>query len=225
MKNNKIFIVCLVLLLILSIGYAYFSQSITVSGTASAKGSFDITLNCSQGYHSELSSYYTSLNEGQVGYSNVSCNVSGNNVTMNTNLAYPGSNRIFTIKMTNNGTIDAILKANSKNQIGTITEKVCLDTNKDNAMSSSECTTYNNELDGEYVDSVITYMKDSNGTIKTAISGGILTTIDGSLAIILKPNQTIYLTYTFEWPEDATNANYITTNLTTNYKFTQPVVK
>jgi hypothetical protein len=54
--------------------------------------------------------------------------------------------------MTNNGTIDAILKANSKNQIGNITEKVCLDTNKDNAMSSSECTTYNNELDGEYVD-------------------------------------------------------------------------
>ena len=61
MKNNKIFIVCLALLLTLSIGYAYFSESITVSGTASAKGSFDITLNCSQGYHSDLSSYYTSL--------------------------------------------------------------------------------------------------------------------------------------------------------------------
>lgn len=225
MKNNKIFIVCLALLLTLSIGYAYFSESIRVSGTISAKGSFDITLNCSQGYHSELSSYYSSLNEGQVGYSNGSCSVSGNSVTMGVNLAYPGSNRVFTVKMTNNGTMDAILKANSNNNVGAITEKVCLDTNKDNTMSTSECTSFTNELDGEYVNSLVTYMKDSNGTIKTAISGGILTNIDGSIALVLKPNQSIYMAYTLSWPEDVTNANYITASSTTSFNFVQPTAK
>ena len=41
-KKNKILVGCLALLLVLSVGYALFSDTITINGTATAKGSFDI---------------------------------------------------------------------------------------------------------------------------------------------------------------------------------------
>mgnify|MGYP003308183578 CR=1 FL=1 len=41
-KKNKILVGCLSLLLVLSVGYALFSETITINGTATAKGNFDI---------------------------------------------------------------------------------------------------------------------------------------------------------------------------------------
>ena len=45
-KKNKILVGCLALLLVLSVGYALFSETITINGTATAKGNFDIVGTC-----------------------------------------------------------------------------------------------------------------------------------------------------------------------------------
>ena len=42
-NNKKVFILMLIiLLLILAVGYAVFSEILTISGTANAKGTFDL---------------------------------------------------------------------------------------------------------------------------------------------------------------------------------------
>ena len=53
-KNNKILIGCLALLLVMSVGYALFSDTITVTGTATAKGNFDVTATCQTGLASNI---------------------------------------------------------------------------------------------------------------------------------------------------------------------------
>ena len=53
-KKNKILVGCLALLLVLSVGYALFSETITINGTATAKGNFDMTATCQSGYSEVL---------------------------------------------------------------------------------------------------------------------------------------------------------------------------
>ena len=45
-KKSKILIGCLALLLVMAVGYALFSETITINGTATAKGDFDISFTC-----------------------------------------------------------------------------------------------------------------------------------------------------------------------------------
>ncbi len=112
-KKSKILIGCLALLLVLSVGYAYFSQNITINGTATAKGEFDIGVTCQTGVDSSLATVddFISMDpevyvkEG--GYKNDNCTVSGDTMSFSTEFEYPGAARYFTAKITNNGTIDA----------------------------------------------------------------------------------------------------------------------
>ena len=48
-EQNKIMIGALVLLVVLSIGYALFSDSVEIQGSATAKGDFQITSSCNAG--------------------------------------------------------------------------------------------------------------------------------------------------------------------------------
>ena len=95
-KKNKILIGCLALLLVLSVGYALFSETIKINGTATAKGNFSIKIECKAGD----------------GYGNVldSCTVKGNNVTTTSILTKPGEYIYYELKITNNGTIPMKLK-------------------------------------------------------------------------------------------------------------------
>ena len=45
-RKNKILVGCLALLLVMAVGYALFSENITINGTATAKGDFDISYTC-----------------------------------------------------------------------------------------------------------------------------------------------------------------------------------
>ena len=45
-RKNKILIGCLALLLVMTVGYALFSETITINGTATAKGDFNIEYTC-----------------------------------------------------------------------------------------------------------------------------------------------------------------------------------
>ena len=129
-KKNKILVGCLALLLALSIGYALFSETITINGTATAKGNFDITATCQAGFMDELvnTGMYTSEIQSQNNYSNESCRVDGNKVTFNTTLSQPGALRYFTVKMTNTGSIPAIIdgsKITDEYMLTNKTTKVC----------------------------------------------------------------------------------------------------
>ena len=93
-KNNKILVGCLALLLVMSVGYALFSDTITVTGTATAKGNFDMSAVCQ-----------STTENGGTG----SCSVEGNNIITNSSLSKPGDNVVFTVRITNSGSIPAKL--------------------------------------------------------------------------------------------------------------------
>ncbi len=109
-KRNKILIGCIALLLVLSVGYALFSQNIVISGTATAQGDFNITPTCIAGPVEGTESYFSTIGIVEKGYKNESCQVNDTNdtITISTELEYPGAGRLYTIKMTNTGSIDAI---------------------------------------------------------------------------------------------------------------------
>ena len=79
-NKNKILVGCLALLLVLSVGYALFSETIEINGTATAKGSFDLTYTCE-------------ADEGFLKDFNIeasaSCNIDGNTITTTSNLPKP----------------------------------------------------------------------------------------------------------------------------------------
>ena len=127
-KNNKILIGCLALLLVMSVGYALFSDTITINGSATAKGEFKLTTTCSiapeediigseGAWGDKLSNLGTSKNE-------ISCN--NNIVDISTGLDYPGAYAWYKIVVTNEGTIPATLKSidiNYNNQNRVINEE------------------------------------------------------------------------------------------------------
>ena len=136
-RKNKVLIGCLTLLLVLSVGYALFSDTITINGTATAKGEFDITASCQTGILSKLGTVESlDLTESN-GYKNDSCSVVDDTVSFNTEFLYPGARRNFTIKYTNTGTIDATISMNEVE--GTF--KICVADNVEG--ENNECITEN----------------------------------------------------------------------------------
>ncbi len=110
-KKNKILIGCLTLLLVMAVGYALFSENITINGTATAKGDFELTtsvVDLSESWAED----YGFLNRGAISsgmVSKPSISVSGNVVTSSVELGMPGSFYNFAIKIENTGTIPAKL--------------------------------------------------------------------------------------------------------------------
>ena len=114
MKNKKIIVViAAVCLLVISVGYALFSSNLNISGTASASGEFDFTATCTPGFSSEVpetmesmtSLWDDSISKTENGYSDDTCTVNSKDVNMKVNFKYPGAMRLFTVKVTNTGSI------------------------------------------------------------------------------------------------------------------------
>ena len=110
-KNNKILIGCLALLLVMSVGYALFSDTITINGSATAKGDFEITTEAIDLNEEDYSTIipFSPITVGIVEKPTIS--VSNNVVTTNVELGSPGSFHTFGIKVKNTGTIPAKLKS------------------------------------------------------------------------------------------------------------------
>lgn len=109
-KSNKkkyLIVALIVLLLALAVGYAAFSDTLTISGTANAKGTFDL----------EFVQADCKLDaEKSVGIDkdNSTITVSGDKNTATVvvkDLAYPGAGAQFTAVIKNVGTVPAKLKA------------------------------------------------------------------------------------------------------------------
>lgn len=118
-RKNKILVGCLALLLVMAVGYALFSETITINGTATAKGDFDYEITTYNGITSELNSselYSLYLDQGIASdiypiYASVSSDVESsitntkNTITYSANLKYPTQKKYFTAKLTNTGSI------------------------------------------------------------------------------------------------------------------------
>ena len=109
-KSNKILIVILAFLVVCVVGYALFSENITVTGTATVDAKWSFTTTCNPGLDQtamEALGFSHMDNIIQGGYKNDTCSVNGNKVTASVSLEYPTAKRWFTITVTNTGTIPA----------------------------------------------------------------------------------------------------------------------
>ena len=106
-KKSKILIGCLALLLVMAVGYALFSETITINGTATAKGDFDISYTCEA---SDAIGNPTNLG---------TCTIEGNQIITTSNLTKPTDMVGYIVTITNNGSIPAVLKTvDSSNNVG-----------------------------------------------------------------------------------------------------------
>ena len=227
-RKNKILVGCLALLLALSVGYALFSETITINGTATAKGDFDIKPTCTAGFDSRFSSYYDgyeqNLTEG--GYSDDVCEVSSSQVSFRANLNYPGAGRWFTIYLKNNGSIDA--KFDMNNFTETYGE-LCYDSNNDNQITSDDTCESGYLL--RTPDTVFIGFIDNNNNVITnneiETNENLLNTyIDAATnSVILPAGHTLVTAAKVEWDEnqsyDKYNNRLLKSTITITYPFEQ----
>lgn len=223
-RKNKILVGCLALLLVMSVGYALFSDTITINGTATAKGSFDVTGTCDMGIISEIGTVESLGLSAEGGYENDSCIVEDDVVTFKSDLLYPGARRYFTIKATNTGTIDAIISEKVTGQICEADDKEGTNQTCEEYNYYASMTNSNNTAAMFQVNYVI--FEDADGTIVSlseAITKGFLSS-DGT-NIILKPEQSVYRVMSAYLHEDYTNDTgsfYYSNTINLEYTAEQP---
>lgn len=115
-KQNIAIIAVIALVLAVSVGYALFSQTLTIKGTATAKGNFDIKFTnvgtiVKEGYSDQSGSNGANIAVIQNSDNSVVNEKGGDtlNITVN-KLDYPGAYVEIPVTITNNGTIPAKLK-------------------------------------------------------------------------------------------------------------------
>ena len=120
MKKQNIAIIAVVaLVLAVAVGYALFSQTINITGTATAQGSFDVvwqleaasgdsaftySATCNTGYDDCSSSTYTVANVASLSNNDHTLTITVDKLT------YPGGTITIPFRVKNIGTIDAKLK-------------------------------------------------------------------------------------------------------------------
>ncbi len=95
-KKKGIIIGVVAFFLAIAVGYALFSDTLTINGTATAKGEFELTYLC------EVDE---SNSNGQG-----DCDASGNIVTTTSTFSKPNEAVIYRVTVTNTGSIPAVLK-------------------------------------------------------------------------------------------------------------------
>ena len=111
-KKNMVIIGVIALILVVAVGYAIFSDTLTINGSATAKGDFSLSYECN-------------ISDDSNNKENDSCEVKGNEVITKSVLSKPTDQESYEITITNTGTIPAILKEvqspNNYNQDGSDT--------------------------------------------------------------------------------------------------------
>ena len=212
-KKSKVLIWCLALLLVMAVGYALFSENITINGTATAKGDFDISFACE--LLTEDFTYgedtYISGTIGGTG----ECIINGQTITMTSTLTKPTDIVSYKVTLTNTGSIPAVLKTvDSSNNVA-------------DGLSSAGDEFYfdrTNYLFGAYD----FYKEGVTFSTGNTISGD--STVENE-KITLKPNETLTLIVTNLWadsnmvgesqtalPEEGVKMNY---NITLGFEQVQ----
>ena len=81
-KRNYAIIILLIILLAIGVGYAAFSATLTIDGTATGTGTWDV--------HFETVSLKTTGGASDTTHGTATINATGDTITANINLAYPG---------------------------------------------------------------------------------------------------------------------------------------
>ena len=102
-NKNTLIIILIILLLLLAVGYASFSDILTISGTANAKGTFNLEF--------QNAEIVTAVRVNEEG---TKAEISEDKNTLNVNvadLAYPGAGVEFSVDIVNVGSIPAVVNA------------------------------------------------------------------------------------------------------------------
>ena len=236
-KNNKLLILTLSFVVVCVVGFALFSETITVTGTATAYGNFDMIVTCEKGISSKISSIapaafadtdidlYTDN-----GYENDYCNVSGNSVTYGASLKYPGAARYFTIKIKNNGTMDAVITNESHDYT------FCVDADNSGEIASDEChkkgSLQSSIINQILPPAVLVSYETPSGVIVSPFDSNVsqetlnLAIIENGNNIALKPGASMYIvgiSYLHATTGSPQGGNvYFSGDRTVTFTFTQP---
>ena len=96
-KKNMIIIGVIALILVVTVGYALFSDTLNITGSATANGDFELTYFCEKD-----SSGVSSSGEGE-------CSVDGSTVTTTSTFSKPNEGMVYIVTVTNTGSIPAVL--------------------------------------------------------------------------------------------------------------------
>ncbi len=209
MKNgNKILLGILVFVVVCVVGYALFSETITITGTATAKGNFEITTTVAD-YKEVTGDTYWEY--GIVTASNI--NVVDNVVTASATLGAPSSVKKFAIKVENTGTIPAVLKS--------ITDENGNNAYTSNSYSKSKCNT--NKTTCLQVD----LMADSNLHDDYASEPGwpeVVFEDEGIFEAVLDPGEFTYYYISIAWSQNSTSSETISMSYTFKLNWEQITV-
>ena len=100
-KRNYVIIVLLIILLAIGVGYAAFSATLTIDGTATGTGTWDV--------HFETVSLKTTGGATDTTHGTATINATGDTITANINLAYPGDAVMLEAVVKNAGNTNAKL--------------------------------------------------------------------------------------------------------------------
>ena len=197
-KNNKILIGCLALLLVMSVGYALFSDTITINGSATAKGDFELTTTCDEDISATQDGFV--YNSGSVTNPTITCN--DNVVNASATLDYPGSTKGFRIMVTNTGTIPAKLKkvVNLEDPENLFVEQGSTGTPINNSISNDDGT---NSIYVELIPNSSFYEDYAVGESEYGVLDGN-SFFDEQFDAVLDPGETAYFYVQMNWNSKST---------------------
>ena len=218
-NKNKILVGCLALLLVLSVGYALFSETITINGTATAKGNFKFEAMCSTTLPQQvLAEYGTGVTDG--GFSNATCTPSGTIVTSSVDLLYPSSNKFFYAEFKNTGSIAGVVKYDSEGGLMNATLDGTLKLyDKETKQLIETITDINTVTDGIYrqnyakpgLDKFFIKKQDGNyiqSPQELLANNKVYTDTSGNMYVKIEPGESFVVTYQFIWDEEAEQTDY-----------------
>ena len=214
--RNKIFVGCLALLLVMVAGYALFSQSLNITGTAKAQGDFSVTATCQAGIPANLNSITQEYIAMENGYYDDSCSVKGDVVTYSTKFKYPGAFRWFTLKVKNTGNMDAIYDEEMQSA------KICFDANENKTFEANECKTENLY----YITQLAVEDKEGNIYLIGSDDAGLNNAYNSETGA-LKPGASLYFTMGSQVDKSLTAKKDFLYEMTLTHKMTfhQPTTK
>ena len=208
-KWNKILLGILAFIVVCVVGYALFGETITVTGTATAKGNMSLTT--TKLTDEEIKAYSGEVDTGIIKSSNI--DITGNTITTSATLGMPGSSKHFGIKVENTGTIPVYLKS--------VTDENGNPAETSGGSSFASKHLYNSDKTTALIATIYpdcNYMEDYNSE-PWGIDGVV--TIEELSEYVLDPGETTYYYIEYTWPKPSTSQEEISLSFTVNLNWEQ----
>ena len=220
-KSNKILLGVFAFVVVCVMGYALFSETITVTGSATAKGEFNISTTCKTGVTEEILTAYGVTNDifKEGGYEKDYCNLTTTGVEFGTNFLYPTAKRDFTVIIKNDGTIaaQAIMFLEEDDGDIKISGKACNGDNYPNECHEINRDYFDLEDTGETV--VLFIKKDGSHVLMETPEYSNFYDSDTGI-MTLEPGESAMMVFYARWPEDA-NLNHMINTYNVEIDFKQ----